>query len=509
MIANIIANTLLARGAKKVASKSSDFVAPEMGAADNGDFNGVTNPYREQLENGSYKLSFWDKLGNKLGFNTKEDSYRIELERLAREFDSNLQIQDAVNAYNSETAQAQRLRQAGINPDLNGVSSEGATSATPSAPDSSGLSGIEGLTTFQEVQPVMSTISSIINTALGDVAGLFGMFQNINSRKLGNDAQLLTNIQSAYNFGNKTSELGFKESDLQTLLDKTNLDDYDFVDGSWVNKSTGEHLITDSIVSANYDDFIDRFGLRNNRNSKRYFKSFKAGYMDYINGMVGQLKQTSTKNDLTDQRVEGIKNVGLFGEGSSVNGINTLMKPIIPMVKESYQKAFELQMLQYRFDTLYYRTKNALTLANSENARNQYGFEYYQSLDPSAAAFGENLSNEVRNQYLDEAKNRNFGKIKAEIEQLQLDTEKIVSEFNKNLADYNKRITTSLGDYDEHPFRVYLMQSLIGNIQGNIFQSINSWQHNMLDKLGKFSNIVSPFVSAPTETGIPYSNVSF
>lgn len=509
MLANIIANTLLARGAKKVASQSSDFVAPEMGAADNGDFNEVTNPYRDQLENGSYKLSFWDKLGNTLGFNTKEDSYRNELERLAREFDANLQIQDATNAYNSESSQAQRQRAAGLNPDLTGVSSEGATSSTPSSPDSSGLSAIEGMTTFQEAQPVMSSISSIINTALSDIAGVFGMFQNINSRKLGNDAQLLTNIQTAYNFGNKTSELGFKESDLQTLLGETNLDDYEFIDGSWVNKSNGEHLISDSLVTENYDDFIDRFGLRNNRNSKRYFKSFKAGYMDYLNGMIGQLKQTSTKNELTEERVKAVKNEGLFGEGSSVNGINALMKPILPMVKESYQKAFELQMLQYRFDTLYYRTKNAITLASSENARNQYGLEYYQSLDPSAAALGENLSNEVRNQYLDEAKNRNFGKIKAEIEQLQLDTEKIVSEFNKNLADYNKRITTSLGDYDEHPFRVYLMQSLIGNIQGNIFQSINAWQHNMLDKLGKFSNIVSPFVSTPTETGIPYNNVSF
>ena len=78
-----------------------------------GKYSEVQNPYRAQLENNSYQQSWWDKLGNWIGFNTKEDSYRLELERLAKEWDSNAQMQNVTDAYNSEASQAARQRAAG------------------------------------------------------------------------------------------------------------------------------------------------------------------------------------------------------------------------------------------------------------------------------------------------------------------------------------------------------------------------------------------------------------
>ena len=76
-----------------------------------GKYSTVQNPYRAQLENNSYQQSWWDKVGNWIGFNTKEDSYRLELERLAKEWDANAQMQNVTDAYNSESSQAARQNQ--------------------------------------------------------------------------------------------------------------------------------------------------------------------------------------------------------------------------------------------------------------------------------------------------------------------------------------------------------------------------------------------------------------
>lgn len=246
-----------------------------------GKYSEVQNPYRAQLENNSYQQSWWDKVGNWIGFNTKEDSYRLELERLAKEWDSNAQMQNVTDEYNSEASQAARQRSAGINPDLNGVDSGSASSSAPTAPDSGGLAPIEQMTTFQEVEPVLSTVSGIVRNALGDVSGLLGMFQDLRSRSLSNDASLLNNITAAYDFGFSTSEKSKKFEDvLKEIEGKTDLSQYDLVDGSYVHKKTGELLIPDSVVEGAFDDYVDRFGMRNNRQMKRYYKSFRNGFMD-------------------------------------------------------------------------------------------------------------------------------------------------------------------------------------------------------------------------------------
>ena len=86
--------------------------APESSLTDVdlGKYSQVQNPWRAQLENNSYQQSWWDKLGNWIGFNTKEDSYRLELERLAKEWDSNAQMQNVTDDYNSESSQSARQR---------------------------------------------------------------------------------------------------------------------------------------------------------------------------------------------------------------------------------------------------------------------------------------------------------------------------------------------------------------------------------------------------------------
>ncbi len=502
MLANILAGALLARNYNKKKS-SGALNAPEaiLPDVDTGKYENVSNPYRDLLENNSYQQTFWDKVGNWIGFNTKEDNYRLELERLARETDFKLQLQNVTDHYNSEASQAARQREAGINPDLNGVSSESATSSGPSTPDSSALSNIESLTTADEVMPIIGSISNIVTTAIGNISGLVGLFQNVNARKLANDASMIDNIKSAYDFGYHQSEQGFKSSDINSILEKTDLSDYDLVDGSYVHKKTGELLIPDSVITADYDTFIDKFNLRNNRNTKNYFNSFKRGFLDYINGQVGVLKQSRNENEITKERVTGKKNEIL---GFDSDTIDSTFEPIMPMLKESFRLGYETDLFNLRFNNLYYKVRNAVTLASDQNARNQYGYQYYSALDASLAATNENTSNQVQQQYLSLAQKRNFGKLKAEIEEMQIECDKLVTEWQSNFVKQNYKMSKILG---ENNFGQYILQSVIGDVNGNLLQRINTWQQQTLNRIGQVSNIISPFVSSsmPSANGYTFS----
>lgn len=461
--------------------------APEssLSNVDTGKYSLVQNPYRAQLEKNSYQQSWWDKLGNWIGFNTKEDSYRLELERLAKEWDSNAQMQNVTDDYNSEASQASRQRAAGINPDLNGVDSGAASSSVPSSPDSAGLAPIEQMTTFQEVEPVISTVSGIVRSALGNVSGLLGMFQDLRSRSLSNDASLLNNITSAYDFGFSSAEKNHKFEDvLKEIEGKTNLDDYDLVDGSYVNKKTGELLIEDSVVQGAFDDYVDRFGMRKNRQMKRYYKSFRNGFMDFLNGQVGQLKARQTGNELTTAKETGAKQsvIGLNGD------LNEFMKPLAPTLQNAYRWGVEADSYSLKVQQEYYKAVSGFHRAVAENKSNEYKGTLYGTLDASKQAEVVNTTNEIQKQQNELYLKNDLPAINARIEKLRAECEELVAKWQKSFMVTNSKIVSVFG---EDGFGRYILQSLVGDINGNVFKSIQSWQDRNMMKLQQMTDIVN------------------
>lgn len=468
-------------------NNSGALKAPEssLSNVDTGKYNGVQNPYRAQLENNSYQQSWWDKVGNWIGFNTKEDSYRLELERLAKEWDSNAQMQNVTDAYNSESSQAARQRAAGINPDLNGVDSGSASSSSPSAPDSAGLAPIEQMTTFQEVEPVLSTVSGIVRSAFGNVSGLLGMFQDLRSRSLSNDASLLNNITSAYDFGFSSAEKNQKFEDvLKQIEGKTNLDDYDLVDGSYVNKKTGELLIEDSVVQGAFDDYVDRFGMRNNRQMKRYYKSFRNGFMDFLNGQVGQLKARQTGNELTTAKETGAKQsvIGLNGD------LNSFMKPLAPTLQNAYRWGIEADSFSLKVQSEYYKAVNGFHRAMAENNSNKYKSDLYGTIDATKQAEVVNTTNEIQKQQNELYLKNDLPAINARIEKLRAECDELVAKWQKSFMQTNSKIVSVFG---EDGFGRYILQSLISDINGNIFSIIPNWQDRNMMKLQQMTDIVN------------------
>lgn len=87
------------------------------------DYNKLNQDYRNQLDpylNYNYKSGWWDSIGDFFGFRTKEDSLREQMQLQARAQLASLQNDVFQNDYNSASERASRMRDAGLNPDLEG-----------------------------------------------------------------------------------------------------------------------------------------------------------------------------------------------------------------------------------------------------------------------------------------------------------------------------------------------------------------------------------------------------
>lgn len=114
------------------------------------------------------------------------------------EFDADLALMDYQNQYNDPTAQAERLRAAGINPDLVGL--EGVS-------DSAGLSGVTGSSgistgpsSMEKAQFWLSNGQNIFNSALQ----LADQFQTMRGRSLDNDIKNIDFVRALQGLKNDT-----------------------------------------------------------------------------------------------------------------------------------------------------------------------------------------------------------------------------------------------------------------------------------------------------------------
>lgn len=211
----------------------------------------ISNPYT----NYNYENGLWDKMGDFFGFRTNQDKFREEMLLKANEFNSQLQLAQAQNEYNSPTAQVNRARAAGINPELAGV--ENISSATPAGIDSSGLSSALDPTNNS------STAFSLASAALSAFQGCVGVISSIESLKgmsIQNDLGEFDFIQKIYGAGRNYAE--------QSYLPEGR------------NHGSPEA----------YMNYLDLFGLRNSRNSKLRFNAFTQGFNDMMTGAIGRTK---------------------------------------------------------------------------------------------------------------------------------------------------------------------------------------------------------------------------
>lgn len=207
-----------------------DVVSANLGAAPSGygseyDRLFQNNPYR----NLQYHETFWQKIASALGFRTGADKFLESQQTNAAEYDAGIFSMMQQNEYNSPESQAARMREAGINPDLQGLGDN--VSAASPIEDPNGM--VETSSMNEDIASFGSSIASVFTRALAmykDFKGL-GQLQNvIEAGNIENAKNFLSGIddyligkfsafdfQSPDNFQEAVSNLNAKLTEDRTL----------------------------------------------------------------------------------------------------------------------------------------------------------------------------------------------------------------------------------------------------------------------------------------------------
>lgn len=129
----------------------------------------AANPYKNQARN--YFQSPWQTWLAGLGFRTESDAWRENMGVQSAEYDAQMALMQYQNEYNSPSAQAARMREAGLNPDLQGIG-DVAQAAMPGDDPSTPMqsTGAEGT-----ASELANFCMNAFTTALGITQGLQGM----------------------------------------------------------------------------------------------------------------------------------------------------------------------------------------------------------------------------------------------------------------------------------------------------------------------------------------------
>lgn len=180
-------STLLGMG--RASSLMSENSPVDVGAAPSGygaDYDQLfaANPYR----NLTYRQTGWQKFLSMLGFRTGYDARVEDAQANAAEYDAGIFSMIQQNQFNDPAAQAQRMRNAGLNPDLQGIG-DVAQGASPTE-DPNGLTP-----TTEDVSRVNDVIKGFATTIVSSLTAGMSLYKDItavNQMKTAIDSQNVT-----------------------------------------------------------------------------------------------------------------------------------------------------------------------------------------------------------------------------------------------------------------------------------------------------------------------------
>ncbi len=326
--------------------------------------------------NYQYQLGLWDKIGNFLGFRTSEDRTREEYAQRSNEYIAQLQSLAREEEYNSESSQSERMKQAGINPALNGVNPSQASELNESPMTLPDITRNNA----DDVTSAFSTFTNIISTILGVGQGILSLNRNH-----------LDNLKANVDLNNDI--FGFGKA---LGVDLANTDD---VRGLFGDNSEG--LNTTEIVTQK----LKRLGF-SNREAKKYAYAFNQGY-SYKDSVKGQKEIVGSFNDLSDASKRYASNRSI---GASGLQISPVLSQTLGLISD-----YELQVMKLQM---------------------KYQSEYFNSINGKLKAGAENTQNRYTSQSLGAYTNGDYFKIKAEYDSMMINYQKDLIKLNQNI--FNK-----------------------------------------------------------------------
>lgn len=214
-----------------------------------------SNPY----ENQDYNQSVLDRLGNFFGFRTKQDKRQEDLALHSAEYISQIDSLAREEAYNSESEKVRRMREAGLNPDLQGIDSASQASefaepeSLPEAPAADDAGSFLG--------GLVQSGSSIV----GSLCQLGSFFLSLRNADIELEGKRYDNAGKLINL------LG----DADTTFDMPDLGDGEIQEGE--EGVEGTPLSASKVSSGRLEILADSlFGKRNSRSKSNFISGSKA-----------------------------------------------------------------------------------------------------------------------------------------------------------------------------------------------------------------------------------------
>lgn len=366
----------------------------------------AANPYA----NPDYRQSWWQKTLHNLGFRTNYDSYLEGMNLQAKEYENNLLLKQRDEEYDSPLQQAQREREAGLNPNLSGNVSAGESAplrddgnppVSPEADDFEKVTGFAGA--------VISGLQSAFSLASG-VTDLTGKLLDNRSKRIAQWSQ----------------------------------------EDNAIMDSIMNILPSDSDTSLNYNQLYNQFRkVYKGRVRKRYFPDFVNRAYAFQNGLTFSDKMYGKR----DTRAGSRKGFYIKSSGSDYSEENEVMTEISSvladlaiktntMSQQASQKQSEASMAKSENDIKYENDLRPQEIANK--------LEYEQNIDPAKVA-----RNEMSNSDLDLGLKRNA---------------KWQSDYQKTLNSTYKRIFDKLDKLEDKgnwfaPYaKLFISAFLLGNL---------------------------------------------
>jgi len=301
----------------------------------------AANPYSES----SYgDLGLWDRICNVFGWRSGEDRYNADRELMAKQYDAQIASLQFENEYNSPEAQAERMREAGMNPDLVGTSGvAGAAEMTENfgLPDQ----GDNGAQFIQSVQMLGSCVEKALS--------MYSLGLDLQGKALANaGAELDVNR-------------GIDEYALKRYLEN-------YSDPIEINPDLPIEKQIDTALHVEPVKFFKSNRLNKKFNNRLQF--FRDHPTLFTEGEIAGMKEKLYGS--TVRSGEFVSTPGFF-EG--IQGIGEALAP--------------LRDITLKNDINYQKKVRPNEMA-SQNSKSKYDSEYYDKMDPEKAASAINNQNE-------------------------------------------------------------------------------------------------------------------
>lgn len=341
---------------------SSEYIGTGLGSAPSGygqyDQLFASNPYR----NLEYKESLWQKIASAFGFRTGADKWREDAAVNAAEFDAGIYSIMQQNEFNSPQAQASRMRDAGLNPDLLGVG-DVAQGAKPTE-DPNGMSPTsDGSVELSVIGKVGSTLVNLIPQTLSfmtNITQLKGIRMDNDLKELQFGSNAVDSVTKFFTEGitKQDYEDAFTTGNFENLLDASQKDAKYLADTYLSSKKArkafnlayGMHarsLVAEMSKYKTYAEYEDARKKNLTQRSSQFFSDDDQTQMDLIKSILGPFERYQKRMNEINERLanlrnpnleQGTINAGLEAERAYVQNIDGALQAQTENAGNEYQK---------------------------------------------------------------------------------------------------------------------------------------------------------------------------